>query len=142
MEAGKLMKPIMLSDGESTITIRPDLGAGLERYDFQHVPMFRPAPPGTTDPFQLAMNVLVPWSNRISGGGFAYGGMFHRLSPNVAGEAYPIHGFGFSEAWLPSGQTGTSADFVLVYKGPGPYAFRLPHAVPHPPGQARQIRDR
>jgi len=51
-------------------------------------------------PFDLASNLLVPWSGRISGGGFPFDGLFHALAPNFPGEALPVHGNGFSSAWV------------------------------------------
>ena len=54
---------------------------------------------GDPDPFSVASLPLVPWSNRISGGGFEQDGVFHPLAPNRAGEACPIHGEGWLRAW-------------------------------------------
>lgn len=54
---------------------------------------------GDPDPFTLASLPLVPWSNRISGGGFENDGVFHPLQPNREGEACPIHGEGWLQAW-------------------------------------------
>ena len=33
---------------------------------------------------------MLPWSNRISGGGFEHAGRFHPIAPNRGGEPYPI----------------------------------------------------
>lgn len=54
---------------------------------------------GDPDPFSVASLPLVPWSNRISGGGFEQDGVFHPLAPNRAGETCPIHGEGWLQAW-------------------------------------------
>jgi aldose 1-epimerase len=54
---------------------------------------------GDPDPFSVASLPLVPWSNRISGGGFAHDGVFHPLAPNRPGEACPIHGEGWLQPW-------------------------------------------
>jgi aldose 1-epimerase len=54
---------------------------------------------GDPDPFSVASLPLVPWSNRISGGGFEQDGVFHPLTPNRAGETCPIHGEGWLRAW-------------------------------------------
>ena len=53
----------------------------------------------TPDLYQLASFPLVPWSNRISGGGFTHDGQFHAMRPNRAGEPYPIHGDGWLQTW-------------------------------------------
>jgi aldose 1-epimerase len=52
-----------------------------------------------TEVFSLASNILVPFSNRISGGGFTWQGQFHEVPPNFAGEDLPIHGDGFQSPW-------------------------------------------
>ena len=95
-------EPVEISDGVARLTITPALGAGIARYDLLTadgvVPLMRPAPDqGTDDPFALACNLLVPWSNRISGGGFSFDGRFFSVAPNLDGEPCPIHGNGFQE---------------------------------------------
>ena len=96
--------PLTISDGAAEAVIVPDLGAGLAAYDLLspsgRMPLFRPCRDlARAGPFDLALNLLVPWSNRISGGGFPFNGRFHPLAANVAGERYPIHGNGFSSRW-------------------------------------------
>ena len=95
---------ITLTDGVGEATVAPDLGGGLASYDLVgaagRAALFRPCRDlSRAGPFDLANNLLVPWSNRISGGGFHFGGRFHPLEPNLPGEPYPIHGNGFSSAW-------------------------------------------
>ncbi len=84
---------------------------------------------GDPDPFSVASLPLVPWSNRISGGGFEQDGVFHPLAPNRAGEACPIHGEGWLQAWgeLKAHRiVGIRADadghWLEVVVGPGGYA--------------------
>jgi aldose 1-epimerase len=45
------------------------------------------------------MFLLLPFSNRISGGGFIFEGTFYPLAPNVPGESYPIHGGAYDKCW-------------------------------------------
>ncbi len=47
----------------------------------------------------MACYPMVPWTNRISGGGFTCAGRFHALSPNTANDPYPIHGDGWLQPW-------------------------------------------
>src|SRR5215469_4069045 len=96
-------REIVISDGIAEAAILPDLGAGLAWYDLVtsggREPIFRACRDFfQAHPFDLALNLLVPWSNRISGGGFAFEGEVHRLEPNLPGENFPIHGNGFSSA--------------------------------------------
>jgi len=107
--------------------IRPHLGAGLERYDFlgrgNVEPLFRPASPEAQRPFQLANIPLVPWSGRISGGGFTFRGSFHALEPNVPGEPLPLHGGGFSSEWAVVQAGRSYAKFSLQANGPAPFRY-------------------
>jgi aldose 1-epimerase len=91
---------IVLTDGHLAVTIRPAFGASIARFDYvgggSVVPLFRPEPAeGGRDAFELACQVLVPWSNRISSSGFTFRGKRYDLEPNIASEPFPIHGNGF-----------------------------------------------
>jgi aldose 1-epimerase len=122
-------KTIELSNGVLTAVIRPHLGAGLARFDYIGggvvQPLFRPEPAtGPSHPFDLAMIVLLPWSNRISGGGFAFGGQRHNLHPNVAGDPFPLHGNAFNSQWTVAGRVGRHAlHLSLRSHGPGPFDY-------------------
>jgi aldose 1-epimerase len=119
---------LTISDGSAEAAIVPDLGAALAWYDLvmagRREPIFRACrDPSQAHPFDLALNLLVPWSNRISGGGFAFEGAFHRLEPNLPGEAFPIHGNGFSSMWTVEDVQPSSATLALVSAGPGPFRY-------------------
>lgn len=127
---------LTLFDGAAETVIVPELGAGLASYDLvgagDRRPIFRPCrEPSRAEPFDLASNLLVPWSNRISGGGFSFAGKFHALAPNLPGEPYPIHGNGFSSAWVVESATAIHAELSLMSSGPGPfrYAARASYAL-------------
>ncbi|MGO1070972.1 aldose 1-epimerase [Lysobacter sp. CA199] len=51
------------------------------------------------DPNQLACYPLLPWSNRISDGGFEFDGRRIDLPRNRDDEPWPIHGSGWQRAW-------------------------------------------
>ena len=75
------------------------MGAGLASLSVAGVPVLREWSRRREDgPFALAMNLLVPFSNRISGG-FGFDGRRHALAPNLQGEPFPIHGDGFQRPW-------------------------------------------
>lgn len=88
---------------------------------------------GAPDPMpsQLACFPLVPWSNRIGGGGFYFEGRRIDLAPNRAGEPCPIHGEGWQQAWEVQAQSSTSVQLVLDRRGRAPYAYvaRLAYAL-------------
>jgi aldose 1-epimerase len=119
---------LTINDGVAEAVILPDLGAGLASYDLLgaggRTPLFRPCRhPSRAGPFDLANNLLVPWSNRISGGGFRFNGQFQPLAPNVPGEPFPIHGNGFSSRWENERASADSAEFSLRSEGPGPFRY-------------------
>lgn len=122
------MDTLAIADGLAEAVIVPALGAGLASYDLlvdgRREPLFRPCRNlAAAAPFDLAHNVLVPWSGRISGGGFTVGGRFYALEPNLSGEPLPIHGNGFSSAWRIAEASRSRARLTLASVGPGPYRY-------------------
>ena len=91
----------------------PGVGGSVARLDWigggPAVPLLRPMPAGGTRPGETAMFPLVPWSNRIDGGGFAYGGRFWAIAPNSSGDPRPIHGYGWLEPWTVEDRSGNHA---------------------------------
>ena len=123
-----MAEAIELHNGPISIGISPEIGGGLAWFDLiyndERLPVFRRWPgSGTTDPNDLACYPLVPWSNRISGGGFRVTDTFYPLEPNWTADPYPIHGNGWQSPWVVTAKTATSADLRFVSEGPGPFAF-------------------
>ena len=102
---------IELAAGDLRLSIVPAIGGGLARLDWRGVPIFRPWDGIMHDPNALGCYPLVPWSNRISGGGIEAGGRFWPLRPNWSGEPYPIHGDGWRKPWRV--ERHTTAEIVL-----------------------------
>ena len=120
---------VTLSDGFAEAAAAPELGAGLVWYDLLGAggrnALFRPCRDlSRAQPFDLASNLLVPWSNRVSGGGFHFGGRFHRLAPNLPDEPCPIHGNGFSSVWSVEEAAPDSVVLALTSNGPGPFRYQ------------------
>lgn len=127
---------LTLFDGVAEAVVAPELGAGLASYDLVEgelrTPLFRPRRDlAEARPFDLANNLLLPWSNCISSGGFSFRGKFHSLQPNLEGERYPIHGNGFSSAWNVETAAPAAVELSLKSDGPGPfrYAARASYAL-------------
>ena len=118
---------VSLSNGRARITVRPDLGAGLTAFDVRHgegwQSIFRTVDSGTGHPFALSNILLVPFSGRVSGGGFSFDGVFHALPRNMESEAYPLHGSGFSASWHVASQGADFMRLALSAEGPGPFRF-------------------
>ncbi len=130
-------QPISLAACEHLVSLLPGCGgavATFKRKDGhgQWADVFDTRPHASrAGPFALGCNVLAPFSNRISGGGFAIDGRFHALKPNIDGEPFPNHGNAFSSAWRVAEQSETSAELSLDAEGPGPFRYhgRLTYAL-------------
>lgn len=120
------MQIITLEDERARVDVVPELGGGIARFDARSdgrpVRLLRPWS-GATDPFELGCNLLVPWSNRISSGGFRFEGRFHPLAPNFAGQELPIHGNGFQSPWAVARRSQISVELEFESDGPGPFRY-------------------
>ena len=113
-----------IAAGAARLVVQPDLGGGIARLDYQERPVLRPWAGDDTNPFSLASNILVPFSNRVSGGGIRWQGAFHALEPNLPGEALPIHGDGFQKPWTIQPETPDVLKLELPNGSIGPYRYR------------------
>ena len=89
----------IIKAGPAELTLVPSLGGGIARLDVNSKPVLRPWLGNESEVFSLANNILVPFSNRISSGGFFWKGIHHSVRPNIKSEIYPIHGDGFNRIW-------------------------------------------
>jgi aldose 1-epimerase len=108
--------------GTQRVGLLPSLGGSiaawqLERAGFEPFDLFRswdgmdyPA-----DPLRVAQASypLVPWSNRISHGGFVVDEKLYAVAPNAAGMPYPIHGDGFLQPWQYTQLDASSLNMTL-----------------------------
>lgn len=103
--------------GEYRLQLVPELGGGIAgwycRSVHEWVPLLRPWDRISEDRYTVACFPLVPWSNRITQGGFEQDGVFHPIRPNRAGEPYPIHGDGWLQPWQVVAQTENSVRLSL-----------------------------
>ncbi|MBK9440845.1 MAG: aldose 1-epimerase [Comamonadaceae bacterium] len=91
-----------LHHADQRLGLLPSLGGGVAAWQLNRnndkLDLWRPWA-GSTDRYTLASFPLVPWSNRISAGGFEFDGVFYPMAPNRDGEPYPIHGDGWLQRW-------------------------------------------
>ncbi len=112
-----------ISVGPVRLELVPALGGGISRLDVKGVPVLRPWKGDADNLFSLASNILVPFSNRVSGGGFDWNGKHHLLEKNFDGDPFPIHGDGFQRPWRMQCQ-GATAQMDLSEGAIGPWRYR------------------
>jgi aldose 1-epimerase len=113
-----------LSHAGQHLGLVPSLGGSVAAWQIDapeqpggRLDLWRPWDGATPDLYQLASFDMVPWSNRISGGGFTHAGRFHAMRPNRKGEPYPIHGDGWLQPWQISQQAADTLVMTLVSYG-------------------------
>ena len=117
-----------LENTQLRVQVLPAQGGGLGCFEWLGrdvaLPLLRPYRPAPADdgaafdPNRLACYALVPWSNRISCGGFEFAGTSVALSPNCPGEPYPIHGSGWRRTWTTQSHTAGEVRMVLDERTP------------------------
>lgn len=121
---------VVLENAGARLELVPGMGGAIARLDRRladgrAVPVLRPWNGRVEDgPFALACNVLVPFANRISGGGFMNEGVFHPVASNLKGEPLPIHGDGFLRAWTVGERTATRIVLECADGEIGPFRYR------------------
>lgn len=122
---------IELRAGPARALVGPDHGAALAALEVAGLPVLRPLAPGREgDPFAWAMNILAPFSNRVSVP-VEVNGEAVRLAPNLPGEAFPIHGDAFRRSWEVEGAAPDTLCLHLPAGAFGPlrYAARLTYRL-------------
>jgi len=100
----RLLDQIVWIDGAGQrLGLVPTLGGGVAAWQWSTpdglIDLWRPWTGTSDDRYTLASFAMVPWSNRISGGGFTHDGRHYPMRPNRSGERYPIHGDGWLQPW-------------------------------------------
>ena len=120
---------VWLEGFDQRLGLVPQLGGGIAAWQWLRAPapvdLWRPWRGDSDDRYTLASFAMLPWSNRISGGGFTHDGRFHAMQPNRDGEPYPIHGDGWLQPWQVTRVDGAHAVMHLHsrHAGGSPYAF-------------------
>ncbi|GKW49874.1 aldose 1-epimerase [Halomonas sp. NCCP-2165] len=119
---------ITLDNGRLRLVVAPAIGGAVVRFDALTeggpVALMRPGVDDERDPNRLAMYPLVPWSNRISTGGFAWRGRHYPLAANLVSEPLPIHGDGWQRPWRIEAHEGHALRLVLRSREQPPFDYR------------------
>jgi aldose 1-epimerase len=94
---------LQLENADAVVEVLPRLGGAIGAFDLKtgpdRLPIFRPWTGDWENPRTYASSPMVPWFNRIQGGGFSFRGKFHPIAPNDPLEPFPIHGDGWHSPW-------------------------------------------
>ncbi len=104
---------IVLAHGDWRAELRPALGGALTRLTWRGGDILRPTAPEATDPLQTACFPLVPWTNRIAAGRFAFDGRDIVLAPTPGFEPHALHGTGWRRPWSVTAADAASAVLTL-----------------------------
>lgn len=124
------MPTLRLENGVLRAEVLPEAGGGLLRFDLLRdgdvTAIFRPgeADAALRDPRTLACYSLVPWSNRIGGGRFAFQGQTIEVPRTRDDEPYPLHGHGWLMPWHAVSQTDTSVELAAVVEQGRPFRYQ------------------
>jgi aldose 1-epimerase len=123
---------IAIETEQAIVEALPRLGGAFSAFDLkrgsERVPIFRRWAGESETPRSLAATPVVPWFNRISGGGIQWNGRFYPIAPNDPLDAFPLHGDGWMTAWQVAEHT--PARIVLTLRS---------HAIPPFDYEARQV---
>ena len=119
-----------LQSGRQRLHVLPSLGGALAGWEWQRddrwLPLLRPWSADPAALYATSCFPLLPWSNRITGGGFDFDGKHYPLQPNRPGEPYPIHGDSWRQAWSISAQAEDRMTLELESEhcDGNPYVYR------------------
>jgi aldose 1-epimerase len=118
---------LTLETDDAIVEVVPDLGGSIAAFDVKaggdRLPVFRRWARDSENPRSLSSSPLLPWFNRISGGGFTFAGEFHPIAPNDPLDAFPLHGDGWTSPWDVIEQGPTSLSLRLRSRAIPPFDY-------------------
>lgn len=131
---------ITLRAGDSNVVVAPEIGGAMVGWLLGDRRVLRGPDPEALLRGQvrgLSGYPLVPFSNRIAYGRFAWDGQTYQLSRNFGDHPHSIHGVGWQSAWQVMEVTDSSVDLALdwaarreqVHHWPFPFAATLRYAL-------------
>jgi aldose 1-epimerase len=135
MHQHKLVTEIItLTHGADRCDVIPQLGGSIGAWAVRGQDMMRGASAASIaacDPYGMASFPLVPYSNRIGGGTFKWGGDIFTLARNFPPEPHAIHGVGFERPWQVRTRSGDSVVLTLKHRPDSgwPWAFEAQQRI-------------
>lgn len=127
------MERLSLESAEALVEIVPQLGGGLAAFDAkvgaEPLPVMRRWDGVSENPRNLASSPMVPWFNRISGGGFSFGGTFYPIAPNDPLEPVPLHGDGWHTPWAVSSRSEAAVTLSLRSRAIPPFDYEATQTI-------------
>ncbi len=124
---------LRLEAGLLSLELAPRAGGSIAAFRRRALPLMREMPGeavAACDARAAASYPLVPYSNRIAQGRFAFGGAAHALELNFGDHPHSIHGNGWQRAWMVERATADAATLALEHDpardgaGGWPFAWR------------------
>jgi aldose 1-epimerase len=121
--------PPTLTRSALSLVLKPEAGGSIARFDYaapngKKIPVLRGSDDEAADVLAQGSFPLVPYSNRIRGGRFAFRGREVRIAPNMAGDPSPLHGQGWLASWDVVHSSATEAELVFEHAaGEWPWAY-------------------
>ncbi|MHC8320702.1 aldose 1-epimerase [Pseudomonas sp. GB2N2] len=118
---------IELEDEFTRLTLAPEIGGSIVNWTVLNSgqPLLRQSDAHALDtslPGKLGCFPLVPWSNRISDGGFDRPDGWLALEPNSLTDPLPIHGSAWQQPWQVVSQA--RGEIILQLDSTTPFAYR------------------
>lgn len=97
-----LSKIVSLENASQRLGVIPELGGSTAFWEVKREDgwqaIYRPWDPSVTERRIIGNFALLPFSNRITGGGFTFDGQFYPMELNRQ-DPFPIHGNGWMHTW-------------------------------------------
>jgi aldose 1-epimerase len=109
---------VQLTCGDARLTLCPEFGAAIARFDWRGRDILRPASNAAIADQavrEMGAYALVPNSNRIGNASLIVGDRQYSLRRNFAPEPHAIHGFGWQRPWCVIRQSGATAKLALQH---------------------------
>lgn len=140
LEARGVPQRTELRCGDFELVLDPAFGARINCARYKGRDVLRPVlDEADPDPLQAASFPLVPFSNRVRDGVFAYDGETYRLAQNWRIERNAIHGEGWKQAWRIVRQSDTFCELAFSGTAWWPWTYDCRQFTEIGPDRMRQV---